>query len=884
MATPILATKLYIPPPRAKTVPRPRLLERVSDGLNHKLTLISAPAGSGKTTLVSEWAAGCNEPVAWLSLDDSDNDAIRFLRYLIVALQTLSPGIGKGILGLLDSPQLPPVDTLMTALLNDISAQNTSAVLVLDDYHLINSQPVDEVLSYFLEHLPPQVHVVITSRTDPKLPLSRLRARGQLVELRAEDLSFTLSETTEFLNRVMELNLSREDISELELRTEGWIAGLQLAAISLRGQKNPAGFIHGFTGSHHFVLDYLIEEVIKQQPERIQTFLLCTSILDRMCGPLCDAVMEAPEGTSQEILLELELSNLFIIPLDSERQWYRYHHLFADLLRQRLDQKPPSLPTLPMEMTGGEITDELHIRASQWYEENGLEVEAFQHAAAANDLDRAETLIDGKGMPLHFRGATVPILHWLENLPRAVLDSRPSLWVTYGAATMISGHPSLVEPKLLAAEILLRDCKEDDRVRDLIGQIAALRALVAASKNNVETIIAQSNRALEYLRPDNQTIRTITTFSLGVAYELQNNRPAAIEAYTSVFTIAQSSGNFMFMLAALSSLTGLQVSENRLQQAFETCQRSIQIVNNPDNWLLYDPYYRLACIYYQWNDLAAAEKYAQLCIRLAPQVECGTVVSAEVMLARIHLVQRDLTGALDCLQKAADFSGTRSLVDHTPEVVAAHVELLIHQGKLDQAFALAETHGMPMEQARIFLARGDAKSALGILDPLRWKIMEMDRPDEQLKAMVLQSIAFFAHGEKNKAVRMLGDALSMAREGRFIRLFLDEGACMEDLLTESLRQGIQSEYAGQLLEAFRAQRSQSLQKTGTSDQYLIEPLTSRELEVLRLISAGLSNREIGERLFLALSTVKGHSRVIFDKLQVQRRTEAVARARELGLL
>jgi len=884
MATSILTTKLFIPASRSKTVPRPRLLERVSDGLTHKLTLISAPAGSGKTTLVSEWATHCGQPVAWLSLDDGDNDSVRFLRYLIMALQSIKPAIGKGILGLLESPQPPPVETLLAALLNDIAALKGDSVLVLDDYHLIDCQPVDEALSYFLEHIPPQMHVIITTRVDPRLPLSRLRARGHMIELRAEDLSFTLSETTEFLNRMMGLNLSREDISELELRTEGWIAGLQLAAISLRGQNDPAGFIRGFSGSHHYVLDYLIEEVIRQQPERIQTFLLCTSILDRMCGSLCDAVMESSIGTGQEILVELEQSNLFIIPLDNERGWYRYHHLFSDLLRQRLNQHPPSLAALPIEMTGSEITAELHIRASKWYEENGLEVEAFQHATAAGDLDRAERLIDGNGMPLHFRGATAPVLHWLESLPRAVLDSRPSLWVTFGAATMISGHPSMVEPKLQTAERLLRDEPSNDRTRDLIGQIAALRSLVAASKNDVETIISQSNFALENLRPDNQSIRTITTFSLGVAYELQNNRSAAAKAYASVFSMAQSSGNFMFMLAALSSLTAVQITENQLHKAHETCHRSIQIVHDPENWLLYDPYYRLAYIHYQWNDLAAAEEHAISCIRLAPQIECGTVVSAEVLLARISAMRGDFAGAADCLKKAAEYSGTRSLVDHTTEVAAAHVNLLIQQGKLEQAAALAETHGMPMEQARIFLARGDARSALAILDSLRWKIMEMDRPDEQLKAMVLQSAAFFADGEKNKAVRMLGDALKMAREGGFIRLFLDEGAVMKSLLTETLRQGIQPEYAGKLLEAFRAERNQPLQKTGDSDQHLIEPLTARELEVLRLISAGLSNREIGERLFLALSTVKGHSRIIYDKLQVQRRTEAIARARELGLL
>ena len=379
MATPVLATKLYIPQSRPMIVIRQRLLARITEGFHRKLTLVSAPAGFGKTTLVSEWASQCGCPAAWYSLDNGDTDPGRFLRYFISAIQMVSPGVGQGILGLLDSPQPPSVDSLLLALINEISLLGRKIVLVLDDYHLVNSGPVNEIMKFFLEHQPASIHLVITTREDPDIPMARLRAGDQLTELRASDLEFTLQEAAEFLNRVMELNLPGEDVSILEERTEGWIAGLQLAAISLRGQKDPAGFIRGFTGSHHYVLDYLITEVIRQQPDEVRTFLLCTSILDRMCGPLCDALLESRPGTSQEILLSLEQSNLFIIPLDNERKWYRYHHLFADLLSQQLRQHPPVLVSLPMEMMAGEIEAELHIRASQWYEENGLEIEAFQH-------------------------------------------------------------------------------------------------------------------------------------------------------------------------------------------------------------------------------------------------------------------------------------------------------------------------------------------------------------------------------------------------------------------------------------------------------------------------------------------------------------------------
>ncbi len=469
MPAPILATKLYIPPPRPKVVLRPRLIERLNEGLSAscKLTLISAPAGFGKTTLVSEWVAGCERPVAWLSLDEGDNDPTRFLTYLIAALQTIAANIGEGVLGVLQSPQPPPIESILTALLNEITTIPDNFILVLDDYHVIDSKPVDEALTFLLEHLPPQMHLVIATREDPHLPLARLRARGQLTELRAADLRFTPAEAAEFLNQVMGLNLSAEDIAALETRTEGWIAGLQLAALSMQGHQDAASFIQSFTGSHHFVLDYLVEEVLQQQSESVQTFLLRTSILDRLCGPLCDAVLLAPSASGQETLEYLERANLFIVPLDNERRWYRYHHLFAELLRQRLHQSDAS----PTE-EGGSVA-ELHIRASQWYEDNGLEIEAFQHAAAANDIERAERLIEGKGMPLHFRGAVVPILNWLESLPTTVLDARPSLWVMY-ASVDFDNRPNdrRRTESYKRLKRALQGAELDDKTRDLIGHIA----------------------------------------------------------------------------------------------------------------------------------------------------------------------------------------------------------------------------------------------------------------------------------------------------------------------------------------------------------------------------------------------------------------------------
>src|SRR5437588_9396942 len=443
MPTPILATKLYIPRLRPNVVSRPRLIERLNEGLHRNLILISAPAGFGKTTLVSAWVASCDRQVAWLSLDEGDSDPARFLTYLVAALRTIAATIGEGVLGVLQSPQPPPTESILTALLNEITTIPDHFVLILDDYHVIDAKAIDHALTFLLEHLPPHMHLVIATREDPQLPLARLRVRGHLTELRVTDLRFTPSEAAEFLNQGMGLNLSAEDVTALEARTEGWIAGLQLAAISLQGHQDATGFITSFTGSHHFVLDYLVEEVLGQQPESIQTFLLRTSILDRLCGSLCDAVLLNPSGSGQATLEYLEHANLFLVPLDNERRWYRYHHLFADLLRQRLHQRSASSP-------GDEVGDvtELHRRASVWYEDNGLEIEAFHHAANANDVARAERLIEGEGMPLQFRGAGAPVLNWLESLPKTALDTRPSLWVTYASTLLFGGQHTAVEQKL----------------------------------------------------------------------------------------------------------------------------------------------------------------------------------------------------------------------------------------------------------------------------------------------------------------------------------------------------------------------------------------------------------------------------------------------------
>jgi LuxR family maltose regulon positive regulatory protein len=850
------------------------------------MTLVSAPAGFGKTTLVSEWVTACERPVAWLSLDDRDNDPARFLTYLVAALKTIDGTIGEGVLGALQSPQLPPIEPILTSLLNEIAGIPHDFILVLDDYHAVDAKPVDSALAFLIEHWPPHMHLVIATREDPSLPLARLRAQGRLTELRATDLRFSPSEAAEFLNQAMGLKLSAENIAALETRTEGWIAGLQLAAISMLGHQDVSSFIQSFTGSHHFVLDYLVEEVLQQQPEHVQTFLLHTSILDRLCGSLCDAVLSDESASGQKTLEYIEQANLFIVPLDNERRWYRYHHLFADLLRQRL---PRSLASSAADAE--RRMNELHIRASQWYEENGLAIEAFQHAAAAHDVERAERLAEGRGIPLHFSGGVTPILNWLESLQPAVMNARPSLWWRHAALLLINGQTAGVGEKLQAAETalanILQGAEPDDKTRNLIGQIAAARATLALTRYDVEGMLTQSRRALEYLSSNSLFTRASANWTLGYAYILQGDRPAARQAFMEAISLSQASNAIFTLILATIGLGLVQETDNQLYQAAETYRHVLQLAGDKPQQIINEAHLGLARILYEWNDLEAAEQHAQQSLQLARQYESiiDRFVIGEVFLARLKLAQGDADGAAAVLAKTAQSVRQRNFMHRMPEVAAGQVLTLLCQGNLSAAAHLSKSHNLPLSQARVHLAQGDAPAALTVLERLRQEIEPKNWQDEQLKIMVLQAVAQHKGGKQDKALRVLGEALTSAEPGGFIRIFVDEGVPMAELLTEAVAQGMMPDYVTKLLAAFETEKQKiEDQPPLPVEQPLLEPLSQRELDVLRLIAEGLSNDEIGKRLFLALDTVKGHNRRIYDKLQVQRRTEAVARARELGLL
>ena len=878
----ILATKLYIPPSRSKIVSRPHLVTRLKDGLvmDHKLILISAPAGFGKTTLISEWIATGEHPVAWLSLDEGDNDPARFLSYIIAALQTIKGEIGAGLLGALQDTQPPSSEAVLTALLNEITTVPDQFVLVLDDYHVIDSRPVGEALTFLLEHLPPRMYLIIATREDPDLPLARLRARDQLTELRAADLRFMPSETAEFLNRVMSLNLAAEDIDALEARTEGWIAGLQLAAISMQGDHDTASFIESFTGSHRFVLDYLVEEVLQQQSEAVQNFLLRTSILERMCGPLCDSVLLTCSGSGQETLEYLERANLFIVPLDNERCWYRYHHLFAELLRQRLQQH-------------GKMA-EYHIRASEWNEDNGLEFDAFHHAAAANDVERTSRLIQGKGMPLHVRGALVPVLNWLESLPTTVLDERPILWVMYAGALTTAGQTADVEQKLKAAEAALQGAELDIDARDILGRIANNRAALAFIQYQADTAIVQALRALEYLRPDNLPVRNISTWALGAAYQQKGDQTAAKRAFSEAISISQTIEHTFVTKLATMGLGRVQETENRLYPAAETYRHALQLFGEYPLPSACEAYLGLARIYYEWNDLDAAEQHGQQSLRLARQWDrsIDRFIVCEVFLARLKLARGDASGASAMLKEAEHSVCQHNFVHRIPEVAAAQVLVLLRQGKLESAAQLAQTHELPFSQAQVCLAQGDMSSALAVLERLGQQMDEKGWQDERLKVMVLQAVALHAQGEKDKALEQLGETLTLAEPGGFIRLFMDEGEPMRLLLADFRvaiekqshnRDHLLSGYIDKLLLAF----TQPVAGPGSASPYqksdIVESLSERELEVLMALRSELNGPEIARQLIISLNTLRTHTKNIYKKLGVNSRRAAIRRAEDLDL-
>lgn len=902
----ILATKLYVPTPRPKIVLRPRLIEQMNKGLHRKLTLISAPAGFGKTTLVSEWIASCGRPVAWLSLDEGDNDLTRFLIYLITALQTILPKIGAEMQRMLQSPQPPPSESVLHILLNEMAGISEHIVLVLDDFHLIEDKEIGKALIFLLERLPPQLHLVITTREDPNLPLARLRARDQLTELRATDLRFTNSEAAVFLNQIMGLSLSEGDVATLETRTEGWIAGLQLAAISMQGHKDTSNFIKSFTGSHHFVLDYLVEEVLHQQPEPVQNFLLCTSILDRMSGPLCDAVLLDSSASGRDTLEQLEHNNLFINSLDNERSWYRYHHLFGGLLRQRLGQN----------RTSEEIAG-YHIRASEWYEKYGDSTQAFHHAVSAGDFNRAAMLAERHWLGMNESFQNTAWLGWVMQLPEGVIRSRPVLCVQMAWSFMNNGDVNASESRLQDAEHILDGTPEkivfieDAQFRSVRARIAFARAYNAQALGDASATMKFAEQALQLTPDENDYLHAQTNAILTSAYWANGNLDAACKSMSAWIENSQKAGNFLFAIASASGKADILKEQGYLREALRTYQQSLQLAVAHEaeaQSVIAHHYLGLAMLYHEMKDDESAAQHFQKSLEMGPYSFLHDWTYRKCLAqARVKESERDLDSALDLLDDAKLYY-VRSLIPNTQPVDAIRARIHLKQGRLPKAEEWVRERGLSAKDdlgylrefdhitlARVLIAEYQSNreeriilEGLHLLERLLTEAEKQNRMGSVLQILMVTALAHHAAGSTPQAFASLERSLRLAQPEGYFRTFVDEGEPMRALLS-AFQTWIEKQprsqyqellgYAGKLLSAFA-------QPTGTAKPApgMVEALSPRELEVLRLISKGLSNNEISQKLFLALNTVKGHNRIIFDKLQVQNRTEAVARARELGLL
>ncbi|MBI3175270.1 MAG: helix-turn-helix transcriptional regulator [Chloroflexi bacterium] len=911
MSVPILATKLYILPLPPKVVTRPRLIKQLTEGLfiGRKLTLISAPAGFGKSTLVSEWIASCERPVAWLSLDENDNDPARFLVYFIAALQTIWPNLGAEILNMLQAPQLFPIDSVLTALLNEIATIPNDFILVLDDYHLVDTKSIDEALTFLIDHLPPQMHLVITTREDPSLPIPRLRARNQLTELRAADLRFITSEAAEFFDQVMGLNPSTEDIATLESRTEGWIAGLQLAALSLKGQEDVHGFIQAFAGDHRYIVDYLIEEVLQRQPEPIRNFLLQTSILERLNGSLCDAVIgNHPEGTFQQggksKLEQLQRGNLFLIPLDDKRDWYRYHHLFADVLRMHLITEQPDQVHV------------LHRRASEWYEQNGSANDAIRHALAAKDFERAADLME-RGIPImRSSRQESTLLGWLQALPEKLIRHRPVLCAAHAWTLLAGGKLENVEARLRDTEQWLDTTANrsemvvvnQEEFAQLPGVISVYRAVLSQARGDVPDTVNYARQALDLFAEENHLGRGAAATLLGLASWASGDLDAAQSSYEDGIASLQRAGHISDVIGNALSLADIWIAQGCLREAMRIYEQGLQFATAQSGLTLRgaaDMYVGMSELYRERNDLDIAEQY------LLKSSELGEFAGLpqnsyrwRVAMARIREVQGDVDATLDLLHDAE----RRYVSDFSPNVhpiAALRTRILIRQGRLSEALGWVQEQKLSSEEplgylrefehitlARLLLARYKADhaghfllEAMGLLERLLKAAEDGGRQGSVIEILILQALAHQIQENIPAALASLERALTLAEPEGYVRIFLDEGPGMATLLREAATRQIMPNYSGRLLESLKQEPPKGRDDTPHPVlQPLVESLSQRELEILRLFKTELSGPEIAQELVIALSTVRTHTKSLYSKLNVNSRRAAVKRAIELGLI
>jgi len=894
--SPLVATKLHVPAPRSGLIGRVKLIGRLDRGLASRLVLVSAPAGFGKTSLLTQWlatVAGHGHAVGWLALDQSDNRSPAFWPHLVAAIGTTVPGFGAGLLALLESSG-SVTEGVLSALVNELDALSGELYLVLDDYHLIDDQGIHEGLTFLLEHLPTHAHLLITTRADPPLPLARLRARGDLLEIRAADLRFSPDEASTYLNDVMGLDLRPEAIDALETRTEGWIAVLQLAALSMQGRDDVAGFIAGFTGNDRYVVDYLVEEVLARQPDEIRSFLLRTSILDQLSGPLCDAV--TGEAGGKATLEALERANLLVIPLDDRRQWYRYHRLFADVLRAHLEENQAD-----------QIPD-LHRRASEWYEQHGERTEAIRHAIAGGGTERTAELVESALPEMRKARQELQLRAWVDPLPDEVVRRRPVLSVTFAGALLASGEFAGVEARLDEAERRIEASPgsavgDEGELRRVPGNIEMYRAALAQIRGDVPATVEHARRALELALEDDHVVRAGAAGFLGIAFWTGGDLELAHQAWSECVAGLERAGHVADAMGATLALGDICIAQGRLSDALHTYGHTLALVPEQNRALARGPadlHVGMSEVFRERNDLEGARRH------LLESQELGEHATMpqhpyrwRVAMARLRQAEGGTEEALTLLEEAERLYVSDFFPDVRP-LAASRARMWIAMGRLREARGWARTTGVTPEDeasylgefehitlARLLLAvakanRGAEESraeAVGLLGRLREAAEAGTRTGSVIEILILQALAAADGGDGASALGFLEQALATAEPEGYVRLFVDEGPAMTALLREASRRGIVTDYISELLAAGVPP---SVRPAKTRD--LVDPLSDRELDVLRLLASELSGPDIARELMVSLNTTRTHTKNIYMKLGVNNRRAAVRRAQELGLL
>jgi len=887
MSALILSTKISIPPLRENSAQRPRLLEQCATGLQRKLLLVSAPAGFGKTTLLTAWIhherQNRQTRFGWLSLDRADSTPTRFWTYFIHALQVVVPGLGETALRMLEASEQPPIENTLTVLLNAIAVHNQPLALVLDDYHLLETPAIHESLLFFLEHQPPNFHLVLATRIDPPWPLARLRARQQIAEVRQSDLRFTDEEAVEFFHRSMQLHLPPEDVAALGARTEGWIAGLQMAALSLQRQSDARAFVAAFTSSDRYIFDYLLEEVLQQQTPDVQDFLLKTAILDQMSAPLCDAMLERDD--SRDILAYLERANLFLIPLDHERYWYRYHHLFAQLLVSH--GKKLGLDGTPY-----------HRRASAWLEAHGLPAAALGHALQAGDFEEAARIAEDNALVMLGQGHLGTLAAWLDALPESLIHARPWLCVAHAWVTIYAGKVEVTEQWLARAEMGLREGDwgaGDDESRRIAGHIALIRSQVCGLHNDHARTTPFVRQALELLPPEDEMGRIMAYSQLGIGLRQQGEFDAAEMALKQAVALAEPQQSNQVTIFARYHLAALRVWRGQLDRAAQDFRRIIQSAQAGKvvSSMICLPYQALSRIACEQNRLDEALDLTRQGLALAEQWGHGEfILTGYIDLAEVLLAQGDAPGALDAMARAKKLSGDMVWPSW---VEALDVKMQWSAGNLAAVSAWArdfETRQTTLELdllnvaiylmlARAWMTGGRWAEARDLLRQVWDVVGATETIKRKLEALILLALTYAGNQQSQKASETLEEALAQAEPEGYVRVFLDEGPGIVPLLQAIPLHSPWRGYARHLLAEYA--RTDAV-KYPAQPGDLVEPLSARELEILHLLETSMDIQQIAAHLFVAASTVRTHVRNLYAKLGVNRRMEAIERARELKLL